>query len=195
MLQLEFVNFQSKNETQEQINLLINKAQKYSLPSSTFNQNDIMLACSGLNENYNGQILLNNQNIKHCKYAKHYLQKHTLFITDNACYLPTLTVKQNVQIFSYYWNKRDISESAICGIGLQEVVNEKAQNLTEEQKTLLSLSRLLACPSHMWIIKKEALYTKNQEQLSEKSQQILDNIFTIRTKQNGAILVLEGVES
>jgi ABC-type transport system involved in cytochrome c biogenesis ATPase subunit len=190
MLQLEFRNFQSKNEPQEQINLLINKAQKYDLSPSTFNKNDIILACSSLNENYNGQILLNNQNIKHCKYAKQYLQKHTLFIADNQCHFPNLTVKQNVQIFSFYWSKKDISESAICGIGLQNLANEKAKNLNDEQKTMLSLSRLLACPSHFWVINKTALYTQNNQELSDENQKILNNIFDIRTKQNGAILIL-----
>ena len=102
MLQIEFRNFQSKKESQDSVNLIVNQAKKYTLITSTFNQNDIMLACSNVINSYNGQVLLNNKDIQHCENSRKYLQKHTLFITDSECYFSNLTVRQNIQFFSYY---------------------------------------------------------------------------------------------
>jgi ABC-type transport system involved in cytochrome c biogenesis ATPase subunit len=72
---------------------------------------------------------------------------------------------------------------------LDEVQNQKAKYINEQQKAMLNLTKLTACPSYMWFIDKKLL-----KDLSEENLYIINNIINIRIKQGGICMILNATQ-
>jgi ABC-type transport system involved in cytochrome c biogenesis ATPase subunit len=183
MIEIVIKNFGSEN-TQNRINLEIKKADLYEIDVDKENRNILFLTIASLCDRYQGDILLNNLSIKSEKIVKRYLQKHTLIISDNNFLFSDLTVRENISIISKLWSTADLSEMVLEVFNFQDIAYLKAKDITEQQSRMLSLSRIVSCPSHFWLINKEVLPEE------KKDKEIIDNAMNIRIKQNGAIVIL-----
>ena len=131
-------------------------------------------------------------NIRDNKDVRRYLQKHALLISSKSCLYEKFTISEYVKVVSTLWSNNNLTKAVITGFNLEDLQHKYIYELDVEIKRVLLLSRLLTCPSHLWIIDNDIFinsFTK-VSYLSNENAEIINNIFDIRIKQGGAILLL-----
>lgn len=133
---------------------------------------------------YNGIIKMNNINFNKSNIIKSYLQKHSLFITDNFAFNDNLSIVNNLSMQSKFWSGIDLSNEAIISLNLFSIITKNILELSKQEINLLNLSKLIYCNSHIWFIPFNIC-----ENIPNFAKELLNNIFEIRVKQGGLILL------
>jgi len=142
--------------------------------------------CSGFMKNYMGSIKINNLELKKNADVLMYIQKHTLFLTEEICFNKALSINENLKLQSQMWSGKDLSKEAIESLNLHSLLNEKPKNLSTEQLNLIHLAKIICCNSHIWMIAGNLL-----NNIPEENKQFVENILNIRTKQGGLVMLFK----
>lgn len=161
--------------------------------TSRANINGLICVIAGItgDSDYHGNMFLNGINIRNDRYARDYLKKHTLSITGRSLMIGSLTVKENIQTISRLWSGHDLSDATISAFDLSEIKNKFIHELSDEDKIMMTLTPMIACPSHFWIINASDTFQNPKYQLSDKKLEIVNNVMQIRLKQFGSALIMQ----
>ena len=179
-LDLKIIGFSNKI-------LHIHEAGKYELElENTISNTYFLQILSGLKtikKQNNEEILLNGISIKEDKIVSKFIQKNSIFLTQNTFLNQNLTLKQNLKIISQMYKGYDLSEATIHSFMFQNIKNVKINKLSKDQKQILILSYVVCCPALLWFIDKNLI-----ENLFQEQQQIFENVIKIRIKQGGVCI-------
>lgn len=146
------------------------------------------LNCYQKSNFFDGDIYLNNISFKNDVLVQQYIQKHSLFLFDFFVQ-EELTVAENINLFSSLWRQKELEKITLSAFFLDEIQNQKTKHINQQQKAMLNLTKLTACPAYMWFIDKKLL-----QHLSEENLYIINNIINIRIKQGGICLILNSIK-
>ena len=154
--------------------IIINEAKEYRIKCN--NNKNFFLFASGIKKMYftDIDILINGLSIKKFYYAQRYIKENSLFLSYDTIFLPKkLTIKKYLQLISLMYCNFDLSNIMI-------------KNLTKEQKQMLILSLVVACPNVIWFIDNRLLSGLTKEKMS-----LFKNAVKIRLKQGGVVIYLD----
>lgn len=146
---------------------------------------DLLNVFNGFENKYNGIIRINNIEFSKSYIISHYLQKHSLFIVDNFTFNKDFSIKKNLSLQSKFWSGKDLSNESILSLGLLDIVKKNTfANISQKEINLLNLAKIIYCNSHIWFI---PFYIT--ENIPNFAINLLKNIFEIRVKQGGLIIL------
>ena len=163
--------------------LIIHEAKVYN--TECLNKNALILAISGINEKFSGDVKVNDISIKNNRYIAKYLQSSSLFLTPQTFLHPNLTLWQNLKIISLMYANYDLSQATMSSFSMKEFANTKIKNLPKNKKQLAILSLSVACPAMLWVVDKSLLSGLTKEEMA-----LWENVVKIRTKHGGAIVLM-----
>lgn len=163
--------------------LTINEAKVYN--ERCLKKNEFLLAMSGINKSFLGDIKVNGLSVKNNKYIAKYLQSSSLILTKDTFLHQHLTLKQNLKILSLIYANYDLSDATISSFSMKEFANTVINCLSENKKKLAILSLSVACPAMLWIIDETLL-----SNLTEEETALWENVVKIRTKHGGAVVLI-----
>ena len=106
--------------------LTINEAKVYN--ERCLKKNEFLLAMSGINKSFLGDIKVNGLSVKNNKYIAKYLQSSSLILTKDTFLHQHLTLKQNLKILSLIYANYDLSDATISSFSMKEFANTKIKN-------------------------------------------------------------------
>ena len=163
--------------------LTIHEAKVYN--TECLHKKDLILAISGINKNFSGDIKVDGVSIKNNRYIAKYLQSSSLILTQQTFLHPNLTLRQNLKIISLMYANYDLSQATMSSFSMKEFANTKIKNLPKNKKQLAILSLSVACPAMLWFIDKSLLSCLTKEETA-----LWENVVKIRTKHGGAIVLM-----
>ncbi|MBQ7552638.1 MAG: ATP-binding cassette domain-containing protein [Rickettsiales bacterium] len=163
--------------------LIIHEAKVYN--TECLNKKDLILAISGINKNFSGDIKVDGISIKNNRYIAKYLQSSSLILTQQTFLHPNLTLQQNLKIISLMYANYDLSQATMSSFSMKEFANTKIKNLPKNKKQLAVLSLSVACPAMLWVVDKSLLSGLTKEEMA-----LWENVVKIRTKHGGAIVLM-----
>ena len=163
--------------------LIIHEAKVYN--TECLNKKDLILAISGINTNFSGDIKVDGISIKNNKYIAKYLQSSSLILTQQTFLHPNLTLWQNLKIISLMYANYDLSQATMSSFSMKDFANTKIKNLSKNKKQLAILSLSVACPAMLWVVDKSLLSGLTKEETA-----LWENVVKIRTKHGGAIVLM-----
>ena len=163
--------------------LIIHEAKVYN--TECLHKKDLILAISGINTNFSGDIKVDGISIKNNRYIAKYLQSSSLFLTPQTFLHPNLTLWQNLKIISLMYANYDLSQATMSSFSMKEFANTKIKNLPKNKKQLAILSLSVACPAMLWVVDKSLLSGLTKEEMA-----LWENVVKIRTKHGGAIVLM-----
>ncbi len=93
-----------------------------------------------------------------------------------------LTVKENMQIWSKKWSGVDISNAALKFFNLEQYSDYKICEISMGTRRKVALSRLLICPTPLWIVDEADVY------LDKNALEKLAGLFVNHTSRSGTII-------
>ena len=163
--------------------LIIHEAKVYN--TECLNKKDLILAISGINTNFSGDIKVDGISIKNNRYIAKYLQSSSLILTQQTFLHPNLTLWQNLKIISLMYANYDLSQATMSSFSMKDFANTKIKNLSKNKKQLAILSLSVACPAMLWVVDKSLLSGLTKEETA-----LWENVVKIRTKHGGAIVLM-----
>ena len=163
--------------------LTIHEAKVYN--TECLHKKDLILAISGINKNFSGDIKVDGISIKNNKYIAKYLQSSSLILTQQTFLHPNLTLRQNLKILSLMYANYDLSQATISSFSMKEFTNTPIKKLSNNKKQLAILSLSVACPAMLWVVDKSLLSGLTKEEIA-----LWENVVKIRTKHGGAIVLI-----
>ena len=163
--------------------LTIHEAKVYN--TECLNKKDLILAISGINKNFSGDIKVDGISIKNNRYIAKYLQSSSLILTQQTFLHPNLTLWQNLKIISLMYANYDLSQATMSSFSMKDFANTKIKNLSKNKKQLAILSLSVACPAMLWVVDKSLLFGLTKEETA-----LWENVVKIRTKHGGAIVLM-----
>ena len=114
-------------------------------------KSSLLQICSGLAEPSDGAVLWNDGNIRKYRYD---FQKNMLYLGHKNAIKESLTVKENMEIIFTLadMKKKEEFSKILKTIGLPNITNLFARNLSAGQQRRLSLTRLLMTRSKLWLL-------------------------------------------
>ena len=114
-------------------------------------KSSLLQICSGLAEPSDGAVLWNDGNIRKYRYD---FQKNMLYLGHKNAIKESLTVKENMEIIFTLagMEKKEEFSKILKIIGLPNITNLFARNLSAGQQRRLSLTRLLMTRSKLWLL-------------------------------------------
>lgn len=167
--------------------IIINEAKEYRIKCN--NNKKFFLFASGIKKMYftDIDILINGLSIKKFYYAQRYIKENSLFLSYDTIFLPKkLTIKKYLQLISLMYCNFDLSNATLSSFSMNDLSNIMIKNLTKEQKQMLILSLVVACPNVIWFIDNRLLSGLTKEKMS-----LFKNAVKIRLKQGGVVIYLD----
>ena len=104
---------------------------------------------AGISEVSSGQILWDGEDIKNIRGE---FASDAQFIGHKNFLKPNLTVYENLNFYCKLFNSENALDAALKFFDLEDVRNEMVKNLSAGMQKKVMLSRLLACPTTIWIL-------------------------------------------
>lgn len=142
--------------------------------------NYILRLIAGLEKGQRSKILWNDQKIEDIYYL---YSSDINYIPQKNNLDPELTVKQNFDFLSSLSETQPLSDLAILYFELENIINHKIKNLDSEEVQKVKLSQLIFSPKTMWILEKPDQF------LSQKWQEKLFNLISVRIKEGGLVII------
>lgn len=135
---------------------------------------------AGITESSSGQILWDGQDVKNIRgeFASDIqLVGHKNFLKAN------LTVYENLNFYCKLFNSENALNAALKFFDLEDLKHQMVKNLSAGIQKKIMLSRLLACPTTIWILDEPSI------NLDEKSKKKLHGLIKNHSQENGMIIM------
>jgi ABC-type transport system involved in cytochrome c biogenesis ATPase subunit len=142
--------------------------------------NYILRLIAGLEKDQRSKIFWNDQKIVDIYYL---YSSDINYIPQKNNLDQELTIKQNFDFLSSLSETQSLADSAILYFGLENLINHKIKNLNDEEMQKVKLSQLIFSPKTMWILEKPDQF------LSQKWQEKLFNLISVRIKEGGLVII------
>ncbi|QKX03038.1 heme ABC exporter ATP-binding protein CcmA [Wolbachia endosymbiont of Litomosoides sigmodontis] len=128
-------------------------------------------------------------NIRHCEKdiyddLKSYIPSMVYIGHKNAC-RDSLTVAQNIEFWARIRNTKELIIAAVYCLQLQSVLNIRYGELSTGWKKRVAFARLLISNAGIWLIDEPFC------NLDSATCELVLNLISIRSKQNGIIIITE----
>jgi ABC-type transport system involved in cytochrome c biogenesis ATPase subunit len=141
---------------------------------------DILKIIAGLEMKQQNRIFWNNQKISDFYY--HYSSDINLITSKNNLD-GNLTIKQNLNFISSLSETKLLISSAIKYFEIDNILEKKIKNLTNEEIQRVKLSQLIFAPKTMWLLEQPDQF------LTQKWQEKLFNLILTRIKEGGLVIL------
>ena len=142
--------------------------------------NYILRLIAGLEKDQRSKIFWNDQKIVDIYYL---YSSDINYIPQKNNLDQELTIKQNFDFLSSLSETQSLADSAILYFELENLINHKIKNLDYEEMQKVKLSQLIFSPKTMWILEKPDQF------LSQKWQEKLFNLISVRIKEGGLVIM------
>jgi heme exporter protein A len=142
--------------------------------------NYILRLIAGLEKDQRSKIFWNDQKIVDIYYL---YSSDINYIPQKNNLDQELTIKQNFDFLSSLSETQSLADSAILYFELENLINHKIKNLDDEEMQKVKLSQLIFSPKTMWILEKPDQF------LSQKWQEKLFNLISVRIKEGGLVII------
>lgn len=142
--------------------------------------NYILRLIAGLEKDQRSKIFWNDQKIVDIYYL---YSSDINYIPQKNNLDQELTIKQNFDFLSSLSETQSLADSAILYFELENLINHKIKNLDYEEMQKVKLSQLIFSPKTMWILEKPDQF------LSQKWQEKLFNLISVRIKEGGLVII------
>lgn len=92
---------------------------------------------------------------------------------------PELSVIENLEFWADSYNSAMLIDAAILYFSMQNIMHKKCYELSAGNQKKVALSRLLACPSKLWLL------DEVDSNLDEENKKLLINLITIHANNGG----------
>lgn len=102
---------------------------------------------------------------------------HKNFMKDD------LTVMENLEFYASFYDSKILIPSALNFFKIADLADERVKNLSKGTKQKVLLSKLMACPSTLWIL------DEPDANLDESSKKLLAGLIKTKTENQGMVIL------
>lgn len=110
-------------------------------------------------------------------------QPYCTYIGHNVGLKAEMTVFENLKFWSEVYNSVETLEAAIHYFRLHKILDEKFYNLSKGIQKIVSLAKLIACQSNLWLL------DEVETNLSKENRDLLNNLVTMKANSGGIVLL------
>ncbi len=139
----------------------------------------LLRTLAGINPPSFGSVTFGKKSISIAELNKPYCT----YIGHKLAIKPELTVVENLEFWAKIYNSSMLVDAAILYFSMEDIAYSKCYELSAGNQKKVALSKLLACPSKLWLL------DEVDSNLDSKNKELLLNIITLHANTGGITFI------
>lgn len=135
---------------------------------------------AGISTPKTGEILLDEENVENLRSD---FNADTQFISQKNFLKQDLSIRENLEFYTRLSSTQMALPAALQFFNLTEIQDEKVKNLSSGTQRKAILSKLLCCPSTLWLLDEPSI------NLDQNAKQKLYELIKTRARENGIVII------